>query len=494
MKITKIIPYLLMVLCLVGCSQQRQQKVLRSEADLSGLRVGVSTGTAHDLRLSSRTDLELHKFNSASDALLSLTKGKIDVFVEDDSSIPLCEMKRIGVRVAFYGDEVFPCGFPMRKDEKGLCDSLSHFIDSLIATGEMQEIHDRWFLSEDPTKSVMPDLPPKPAGKPIRVGSAIEMPPVSYHVGGVWLGFEPELMERFSRYAGRPVVIEYYPFASCPSALSSGKIDMFLGGVFITKERRETMDFPSSHFNSRAAYFVKDESSAVNAGFGTRLKKMVENNLLVENRWRYITDGLWETVKISVLSILSGTLFGAIICRLRMSQRKWVSRAAEAYINIMRGIPMLVFLMIMFYVIFAQAGVSGTFVAVVSFALIFAAYVSEMFRTAITAVGKGQTEAGLALGLTKWQTFIHIVAPQAVKNVMPVYKGEAISLLKSTSIVGYIAIQDLTRASDIIRSRTFDALFPLLIITFIYFILSWILGKSLDLITRSTQHKVINTK
>jgi polar amino acid transport system substrate-binding protein len=142
---------------------------------------------------------------------------------------------------------------------------------------------------------------------------------------------------------------------------------------------------------------------------------------------------------------------------------------------------MLVLLMIMFYVVLAKVGVGATTVAVVAFALNFAAYVSEMFRTAIGAVSKGQTEAGLALGFTRWQTFIHIVAPQALRNVMPVYKGEAISLVKNTSIVGYIAIQDLTRASDMIRTRTFNAFFPLLLVTIIYFIIAWVLGKLLDL-------------
>jgi polar amino acid transport system substrate-binding protein len=128
-------------------------------------------------------------------------------------------------------------------------------------------------------------------------------------------------------------------------------------------------------------------------------------------------------------------------------------------------------------------------VAVVAFALNFAAYVSEMFRTAIDSVGKGQTEAGLAIGFTRWQTFVYIVAPQALRNVMPVYKGEAVSLVKNTSIVGYIAIQDLTRASDMIRNRTFDAFFPLLLVTVIYFVLAWLLGKLLDLTVRNTAKK-----
>ena len=119
---------------------------------------------------------------------------------------------------------------------------------------------------------------------------------------------------------------------------------------------------------------------------------------------------------------------------------------------------------------------SATMVAVSAFALNFAAYVSEMFRSAISSVGNGQREAGLAIGFTPWQTFVYIIAPQAVRNVLPVYKGEAISLVKNTSIVGYIAINDLTRASDMIRNRTFDAFFPLLVVTVLYFLLAWLIG------------------
>jgi polar amino acid transport system substrate-binding protein len=155
----------------------------------------------------------------------------------------------------------------------------------------------------------------------------------------------------------------------------------------------------------------------------------------------------------------------------------------------MRGIPQLVILMIMFYVVLAKSGLNATAVAVVSFSMVFAAYVSEMFRTAILSIGKGQTEAGIALGFTPLQTFIYIIAPQAIRNVMPVYKGEAVSLFKSTSIVGYIAIMDLTKASDLIRSRTFDAFFPLIIIAIIYFILAWLLGWMLDWTVRDKKHK-----
>ena len=123
------------------------------------------------------------------------------------------------------------------------------------------------------------------------------------------------------------------------------------------------------------------------------------------------------------------------------------------------------------------------------FSMVFAAYVCEMFRSSILALGKGQVEAGIALGFTPMQTFFYIIAPQAIRNVMPVYKGEAVSLFKSTSIVGYIAIVDLTKASDLVRSRTFDAFFPLIVIAIIYFVLAWLLGKFLDRLVKVKKHK-----
>jgi len=478
------------VILLTSCgSDDKDLQNLHSEADLAGHRVACTSGTVYDLMLSSRTDIEKAVFNTHTDCISALLEGHIDVYVDDDCLIPPDEMKRLGIRLAFRGEENFPCGMVFRKEVSGIRDSLSFFIDSLRATGELQRIYDRWFLNETPSKVPMPDLGPVPTGNPIIIGEVADIPPVAFPKEKEWRGLEPELMERFSRYIGRPVEFKYIPMGSAVASLQAGNIEMFGGGIFITEERLKTLDFASSHFSAHPGYFVKDGTVKMHGGFGHRIKNAIYNNLIVENRWRSITDGLWETLKISILSILLGSLIGAGICWMRMSRHKWIYTIAKIYIDLMRGIPMLVFLMIMFYVVLSGMGLSATFVAVVAFALNFAAYVSEMFRTAIMAVGKGQTEAGLALGLSRWQTFIHIIAPQALQNVMPVYKGEAVSLVKNTSIVGYIAIQDLTRASDMIRNRTFDAFFPLLIVTILYFIIAWLLGKLLDLTVKSSTKK-----
>ena len=180
-------------------------------------------------------------------------------------------------------------------------------------------------------------------------------------------------------------------------------------------------------------------------------------------------------VLITVFAILLGTLLGAGVCAMLRSRRKWVRRVVALYGTLIQGIPTLVLLLIMFYVVLAGLSISGTIVAIITFGLCFAWSSGSIFATAISSVPKGQTEAGLSLGFTPLKTFIGIVLPQAQQKALPLYRGECVSLLKSTSIVGYIAIMDLTRASDLIRSRTFDALVPLLIITIAYFVLAWLI-------------------
>ena len=203
------------------------------------------------------------------------------------------------------------------------------------------------------------------------------------------------------------------------------------------------------------------------------------NNLIAEDRYKMILEGLQVTLLITLFAVLLGTLLGGVVCWMRMNRRTWLRRTATTYIELMRGTPVLVLLMLMYYVVMAPVDATGIVVAIVTFAMNTSAYISEMLRTGIQGIDRGQTEAGLALGYTQRQTFLKIILPQVVRAVMPVYQGEVVSLLKGTSIVGYIAVVDMTRASDLIRSRTFDAFFPLIVTAAIYFLVAWVIGQLL---------------
>ena len=213
------------------------------------------------------------------------------------------------------------------------------------------------------------------------------------------------------------------------------------------------------------------------------------NNLIVEDRYRMILDGLQVTLLITLFAAVLGTILGGLVCWMRMSRHAWLRQTARVYIDLMRGTPVLVLLMLMYYVVMAPLDTTGIVVAIVTFAMNTAAYISEMLRTTIQGIDRGQTEAGLALGFTPRQTFLKIVLPQVVRAVMPVYQGEIVSLLKGTSIVGYIAVADMTRASDLIRSRTFDAFFPLIVTAIIYFVMAWLIGLLLQSLVQRQRMK-----
>ena len=215
------------------------------------------------------------------------------------------------------------------------------------------------------------------------------------------------------------------------------------------------------------------------------------NNLIAEDRYRMILDGLQVTLLITLGAIILGTILGGVVCWMRMSRRGWLQKTAKVYIDIMRGTPVLVILMLMYYVVMAPLEATGIVVAIITFGMNAAAYISEMLRTAIQGIDRGQTEAGLALGYTPTQAFVRIVLPQVVRSVIPVYQGEVVSLLKGTSIVGYIAVMDMTRASDLIRSRTFDAFFPLIVTALIYFFMAWLIGQMLTALQNKEYRKAV---
>jgi polar amino acid transport system substrate-binding protein len=147
------------------------------------------------------------------------------------------------------------------------------------------------------------------------------------------------------------------------------------------------------------------------------------------------------------------------------------NKLADISVWIVQGMPVVVLLMILYYIIFAKSEISGTFVAVIAFTLVFGVGVFGMLKIGIGAIDKGQKEAALALGYGDVKAFFRIILPQAIPHFLPVYKGEVVALMKATAIVGYIAVQDLTKMGDIVRGRTYEAFFPLIAVAIIYFII-----------------------
>lgn len=215
-------------------------------------------------------------------------------------------------------------------------------------------------------------------------------------------------------------------------------------------------------------------------GSTTSLIDSFNKNFIVNDRWKLILDGLETTIVIALSSIIIGTLLGYGLCLQKLEGKRISRKLARIVTRLIQGIPILVTLMILYYVVLGNVDVSAILVAIIGFSVDFAAYVSEMMLSGIKAVDKGQQEAACAIGFTKRQAFRKVVFPQAIPHFIPAFKGQMISMVKMTSIVGYIAIQDLTKATDIIRSRTMEALLPLLVTAIIYYIFAGILIKIIE--------------
>ena len=209
-------------------------------------------------------------------------------------------------------------------------------------------------------------------------------------------------------------------------------------------------------------------------------------NFIKDDRWRYLWDGFWTTIGISFAAVLLGVLLGFTVAVIRSTHDKTgklrlLNWLCKLYLTVIRGTPVVVQLLIIYFVIFGSVNISKILVAVVAFGVNSGAYVAEIIRGGIMSIDKGQFEAGRSLGLSYIQTMIYIILPQAFKNVLPALGNEFIVLLKETSVSGYIALQDLTKGGDIIRSQTYTAFMPLIAVALIYLavvmLFSWLLGK-----------------
>ena len=238
--------------------------------------------------------------------------------------------------------------------------------------------------------------------------------------------------------------------------------------------------------------------------FCARFMERFNLNFIEGERWLYITDGLKTTLTVTFFAVIIGVVFGFLIALIRATYDrtgkkmfKWdgfgdfalwfFNLIAKLYLTVIRGTPVVVQLLIIYFVIFASVDIDKVIVAVIAFGINSAAYVAEIFRGGIMSIDIGQMEAGRSLGFSYWQTMWHIILPQAFKNVLPTLGNEFIVLLKETSVAGYIALQDLTKGGDIIRSRTYDAFFPLVAVAIIYLIMVMIFTKLVSMLERRLQ-------
>jgi len=477
--------------------------MMDSLTDIADKRIGVLLGSIHDT-YATRTfpAATILQFQNLPDMLFALNSGKIDAAFFDQSS--LREIYKVNPSLAPLAENVFSvdigAGFNSENDSLRL--QFNRFLHEIRENGVYQDMVGRW-MEQGVTE--MPEIRGSVVNGTLRNGvvSDIGMPFTIMQEGKL-VGFDIELSSRFAAWCGKSYEPVDLQFGSLIASVTTNKIDLITSSMMITEEREKQIDFSDPYHHSGVTVIARKENIARFANetettaksFFDKIGESFYSNIIHEKRYLHILNGLKVTMIISILAALLGTLIGAGICYLRMSANTWLSSFARGYISLLRGLPVLVLLMIIYYVVFASVNINPIVVSVIAFGLNFGAYVSEIFRTSIESIDRGQREAAIAGGFTKVQTFRYIILPQSIPYILPVYKGEFISLIKMTSIVGYIAVQDLTKASDIIRSRTFDAFFPLIMVAVLYLFIAWLLTRLLDRIevTWDPRHKRKNRK
>lgn len=213
-------------------------------------------------------------------------------------------------------------------------------------------------------------------------------------------------------------------------------------------------------------------------------------NFILDHRWSYLTNGLLLTLQITFFAVLLGVVLGFSVALVREAHRstgkfRLLSAIGGVYLTVIRGTPVVVQLILIYFGVFASVRIPPILVAIVAFGINSGAYQAEIFRSGIEAVPRGQFEAGRSLGFSYWQTMRRIVMPQAMKNVIPTLANEFIVLLKETSVAGYVALNDLTKGGDIIRSRTYSPYLPMLAVALIYLCLVMIFSAGVKYLERS---------
>ena len=468
---------------------REERSVLDVVADslLKGRMVAVMTGSLGEIMLrDGYPQVIVSCFDDIMDGFAALHAGKVNYLMTAYTTAYVVSRSNPSYRILPYHLTNEGAGVAVAKDNStGLLRQIDSVLAGFRQDGTLDKIIGNW-IRHDGSEYVVTEFDNKGTSSGegalplLRVGTSANREPMCFVRNNTISGLDWELMMRIGQALGMKVEFVDMKYGALIAALQSGKVDAVASNMTATAERKKQVDFSAVYYMNPQVLVEWNPGgveAAAEGGSGQGVwEKFIDSlnrHLLLEKRYMLILDGLWITLLIAVLSVILGTITGAGVCALRMSRNKVYRTLAKGYITIFRAIPQVVILMVMFYVVFATAKISGIFVSILTFSMIFASYSSELFRTSLEAIPLGQRHAGYAMGFNKYQTFRYILLPQAARIAFPVYKGEIISLIKMTAIVGYIAVQDLTKAGDIIRSRTFDAFFPLVMVALIYMLIIW---------------------
>ncbi len=489
MKVNKIILVILMFsfIVLTLCMGHTQvyasassSGAIESEKDIE--RPGTTIGV--DSTLNVQEDIK-KKFPNANisyytsiNGLEALKLGKIDVYILGDTLFKAAQYN------GMTGVKAIPDSCLLARDVAfGISDQcavpdfekkVNAFVDKMSTDGTIEQIYDKWIVKGEITPSSEMPRTKNPTGTTITVGTVGEMLPFSFYHGSDLTGAEIEITYLLADYLGVNVEFDVASWDGLISGLSVGKYDLVASALYVDESRKKEILYSKPYFKEELLYLVKDTESA-DTDWMSQLKYRINRTLIENDRWKTLISGLETTLIITFGGFFLANIIGAIFCALSMSKKKVLNIIASVYIGFMQGTPIVVLLMIIYYIIFGKTDVSGVLASIFGFGLMAGADLALSFKSALRSVDKGQWEASYSLGFSKYKTFFGVIFPQAAVGMLPIYFSQFIALMKGTAVVGYVAVMDLTKMGDIIRSATFDAVFSLLIVAAIYLVMAQIM-------------------
>ncbi len=516
MKTTiKRIACALLAAVLIACSQAFAAPALADSwsaadeekiATLSGKVAGVMTGTPQDgIVKAAVPDAEILYFNSMSDLVLALQSGKIDFLcVSSVNYYSLAEqyddLGYLDVALASFDVGAI---FPKTTEADSLRAQFNEYVASIADSGELERLQDYWLMPHD-WENV--EIPERGDNGVLHMATSNTMKPFSMELNGKSAGFDIAVVAGFCEAYGYGLQIDNVDFAGVLSGIASGMYDLAAGQVSWTEERAQSVSFSDFYYTQRLVPIVRAsdyaEGEVVRAGAGggdsagtdgadqggngeNPVWTSIRRTLIDQDRWKSVLAGLGTTLVITVAGFAIANVLGALLCAMALSGKKALKCVSRVYAGLMQGIPIVVVLMVLYYVVLAGAKLSNVLVASLGFGLVFAAYLGQLFEGGIIGVDAGQREAALASGLTKRQAFLGIVLPQAARTSLTGYFTNLISLMKGTAVVGYIAVADLTKAGDVIRSATYEAFVPILTVAVLYLALTCLILLLMELVKRA---------
>lgn len=481
MLIFKYILFVLTAVFCLGCEKRQETGMeIRSVEDLSHARMASVISTLGE------DYLEKHFPNSGAwyyddmpGAVEALKTGRVDAVVTVYPNA-LCVLNN-NPGLALMPKALAHRGLSLvvAKGNVALRDSINRVIREMKADGTLDEFAGHWINTGD-ISQVRIDTDNVQSDKVLRIGLSATYPPFAFiNAEGEIAGYEADMARCVAGRLGMRIELRSIKFSGMISALQAGTVDAIASMQSSADKSGLCAEFSEPYYEGDLVVIIRDPNATQivhgEEDWWSEQKSVVYSNLVEERRYLLIMDGLKTTILITLFAAVLGTLLGFMACFVRISENDFVHKAAEVYVAVLQGIPDVVWLMLCFYVIFVPMHLNAITVSIIAFAFKFSSVVAELLGTAIKGIGNGQMEAGLALGFSRSEVYRYIIIPQAARSALPSYLASFSELFKATAIVGIIAVTDLATAADIIRSRTFDAFFPLVVVSIIYFILGWVI-------------------